>query len=80
MACSPLKCPFLSLRVSNPPPCDLQKLKKLKNFQIFQKTVASVPRTHNLNFTEIRLLIIVLHASKQWTGLYINPVDSMLCA
>ena len=76
MACSPLKCPFLSLRVSNLPPCDLQKLKKLKNLQIFQKfyerikTFASVPRTHNLNFTRIRLLVIVLHAFKQRTGLY----------
>ena len=34
MACSPSKFPFLSLYVSNPPPCDLQKL---KNFQIFEK-------------------------------------------
>ena len=36
MACSPLKCPFLSLHVFNPPPYDLQKLKKLKNFQKFE--------------------------------------------
>src|SRR6185437_6215580 len=58
MACSPLKCPFLSLPVSNLPPCDLQKL---KNFQIFEKSLKC---------------IIVLHASKQWTGLYIHPVHS----
>ena len=36
MACSLSKCPFLSLRVSNPPPCDLQKLKKLKIFKILK--------------------------------------------
>src|SRR6185437_13497908 len=83
MACSLLKCPFLSLHVSNPPPCDLQMLKNYKMFENFEnciKTFALVPRTPDLNFTRIRLLVIVLHASKQWTGLYIQGVSKVRIA
>src|SRR2546421_2175833 len=77
MACSPFKFPFFSFHVSDLPLCDLQKLKIFQIFQKFEKCIkkfSSVPRTPNLNFTRIQLLIIVLHAFKQWTGLYIHPV------